>query len=393
MRRLCLAWICAAALLQGAARAGTHEQALQESFLEGVRLLREGDYERAAAVLRELLGKTGSPRVKLELARALFHAGKHREAKALFQEVAQRPDTPWRVRDNIEHFVRDIEARTGYWKMGVALVQDSNPRNLTSQREFSIGGVALTFTPAQPAERVTGLRVTGSGSTPVIEPLQAAGYLTASYVDYPNEDLDRLTVDAGIAKSLTASGRVRAKAGIEFGTLGGSRLYSFPYAGVASLLAASPAFRLEGELKAGKVEFPDFPFLDARYASAALSARRALWEGGALSLGARVESSRARERPYSYYGMEIGPGLSTLWEGSAFLVDAAASIGSRKYEEADPIFGRRRSDLKRRLEITVGNKRWRWLNHRIASALSLESNRSSVEFYSYEKVNLSITME
>lgn len=387
MRRLAFALM----LVSGLAFAQTSDEDLQRAFIEGAQQLQAGNLARAEEIFREMLKVTDSPRVRLELARTLFLQGKYREAKKLFQEVSLQSDTPWRVRDNITHFVREIEDRTGYLKFGVTIVSDNNPRNLAAQKEFSIGD--LRVTPTEAPKKVTGLRYSAQGWKPVSEPIRAAGYFAASYTDYPGQDLDRLTTDAGIAKNLSDSGRIRGKAGIELGTFGGRRLYSFPYLGLDSVLAESDSYRVASELKAGKVNFPDFAYLDATLWSGALSARRAVSQSVAATMRAGVEHSRAAERPYSYYGWDLGPGVSTFWPDSAFLVGANMSLGSRKYVDVDPLFGQAREDSKTRVEVTVGNKKWRWRNSYVALVASLEQNRSNIEFYSYRKTNISIVVE
>jgi hypothetical protein len=337
-----------------------------------------------------MLERTESPRVRLELARALYLQGEFAEAKTLFREVALQPETPWRVRDNIGYFVRDIEERTGYLKLGVTFISDSNPQNLAEQKEFAIGG--LRVTPTTAPKKVHGLRYSARGWLPV-EPLGAAGYLSAAYSDYPGEEVDRLTLDFGAVKNLVASGRVRAKPGIEFGTFAGARLYRFPYLAIDAVLADSASARTTGEVKLGKSTFRDFSYLDADHASAVLSARKLWSESATLSSSLMLERSDARERPYSYYGWDLGAGVDTFWPRWTFMVGARASIGERKYEEADPLFGLTREDEKRRLEVSIGNKRWRWRDQYISLVASVERNHSTLGFYSYRKANVSLVIE
>ncbi|HEU5178147.1 MAG TPA: tetratricopeptide repeat protein, partial [Burkholderiales bacterium] len=209
------------ASLLGMSSAHADEAELQQAFVLGMQAQQAGDLGRAESIFRNMLEDTQSPRVKLELARTLFAQAKYAEAKAMFKEVSVQPETPWRVRDNIALFVREIEERTGYLKFGVTVVSDSNPGNLARQKEFSIGD--LQVTPVDAPKRLTGLRYSAQGWKP-FEPIGGAGYLTASYVDYPTEEFDRLTVDAGFARNLVASGRLRGKAGLEFGTADGHSL-------------------------------------------------------------------------------------------------------------------------------------------------------------------------
>lgn len=377
-------------VLLAAFGAGADEDALQRAFVQGMQAQQAGDLGRAESIFRDMLASTESPRVKLELARTLFLQGKYEQAKRLFKEISMQSETPWRVRDNIALFVREIEERTGYVKFGLTVVSDSNPGNLARQREFSIGDLQLT--PTEAPKRLTGLRYSARAWRP-LKPIGAAGYVSASYVDYPTEKFDRLTLDAGLARNLAESGRVRGKAGLEFGTSDGSSLYRFPYLGLDAVIAQSEAYRLAGELKFGRVQFSDFDYLDATYRSGALSLRRELSQTVAGTLRAAVEGSRAAEDPYSYYGWDIAPGISTFWPRLAFLVGANLSFGSRKYADADPLFGERREDGRTRLELTVGNKKWRWRDSYVALAASLEENRSNIGFFSYRKANLSVVVE
>jgi hypothetical protein len=378
------------ALLAAVSAARADEAALQRAFVEGMQAQEAGDLARAEGIFREMLESTQSPRVKLELARTLYLQGRYEQAKPLFKDVSMQSDTPWRVRDNIALFIRDIEERTGYLKLGVTVVSDSNPGSLARQREFSIGDIQVT--PTRAPERVTGLRYSAQAWRP-IAPLGAAGYVTASYVDYPTEEFDRLTVDAGLAKNLVSSGRVRGKAGLEFGTADGASLYQFPYLGLDAVLAQSESYRLAGELKFGRVRFSDFDYLDATYRSGALSLRRELSPTVAGTLRASLEGSRAAEDPYSYYGWDVGPGIATFWPRHAFLVGASFTFGARKYAEADPLFGLRRDDQRARAELTVGNKKWRWRDSYLTVVASVEETRSNIGFYSYQKTNLSVVVE
>lgn len=366
------------------------DEDLQRAFIQGAQQVQAGKLAQAASTFREMLEVTGSPRVKLELAHALFLQGKYDEAKVLFKEVSLRADTPWRVRDNIALFVREIEERTGYLKFDLTVVSDSNPGNLARQKEFSIGD--LQVTPTEAPKRLTGLRYSAQAWQP-LEPIGGAGYLTASYIDYPTEEFDRLTVDVGLAKNLVTSGRVRGKAGLEFGTSDGSGLYQFPYVGLDAVLSQSEAYRLAGELKLGKVRLSDFDYLNATYRSGALSLRRELSPSVAGTIRAAVEGSRAAEQPYTYYGWDLAPGVSTFWPETTFLLGATLSFGRRKYAEADPLFGRRREDEKTRVEVTLGNKKWRWRDSYVALVASLEENHSNIEFFAYQKTNLSVVIE
>lgn len=391
-------WRCAllaaalSACLVGGLRAQPPDPEIQREFIEGARRLQAGDYEGAARIFRALALKTGSPRIKLELARSLFFLRQYQESRELFKAVALEPELPWRVRDNIEGFLRAIDNIEGFVRFSASIVTDSNPRNITREREFTIGGVRLSFEPPQDSQRVTGLRYSVRAQQPLARERRLTGYFTGSYLDYPGSSLDRLTVDLGVARGL-ASVFGSVKLGMEAGTFGGRGLYEFPYLELGQRLSESAVHRLDGSVRGGRVNFPHFDHLDANCGSATLSAARALTQATAAALDASVEVSDARERPYAYYGVTAQPGLSLLAEASGILVNAAVPLGYRKYAADDPLFGARRRDRRIGLDFSVRRKQWRLMDYTPALVFSIERNQSNLPFYSYRKANLALALE
>jgi hypothetical protein len=370
-----------------------YDPEIQRAFAEGAEFLEAGKYEAAARAFREVLKRTNSPRVKLELARTLYLLEQYPESRALFREVQREPEVPWQVRDNIDGFIQRIDEVIGYVRFSASLVSDSNPRNITSHREFTIGGFRLTFQPPADNEEVRGLRYAVQALQPLSREHGFAAYFSGSYLDYPSSSLDRLTVDGGLSKEIPIAAGARARAGIEAGTFGDKRLYDFPYLAYLHPLSRSPMHQVNAELKLGKVNFPHFGYLDADYASATLFGFRAMSQTAAVSLGATVEESRAREKPYSYYGATLAPGIAWLVTRPALLLRAELALGERRYADIDPLFGEERHDRRRRLEVSVRSKQWRWMNFSPAVIFSVDRNESNIPFYSYEKVNVSLAME
>jgi hypothetical protein len=389
VRRLAVLLLLAAAGYGAPAQAQWSEEALQQAFVAGMQQLEAGNAAEAERIFRDLAGRVPSARVKLELARALYAQGKLDEAKALFKEVSVHADTPWRVRDNIGNYVAAIEERTGYLRWGATVVSDSNPKSIAAQKEFAIGD--LVVTPEEAPEKLVGARYTVQGWKPLSA--RTGVYGTAAYTDFPRGDVDRLTVDGGLVRNLTESGRLRGKAGAELGSFAGKLLYTHPYLGLDSILHEDAIHRLAGEVRVGTVRFPDFHYLDAANLTGALTASRALSINASASVRVALEHSEAAERPYSYQGHDAGLGLDLLHPGSAFVLGASASLGAREYGASDPIFGAVRKDRRARAELKLGNKNWRWRDKTVALVASLEKNDSSIGFYSYRKSSLSIVVE
>ena len=348
-------------------------------------------YGPAIRVLRALLEQTQSPRVKLELARALFLNGEYREARELFNEVLADPDTPWRVRENIEAFTRQIDNTVGFRRFAVSVVHDSNPRNITSQREFTIGGFRLTYEPPADNKPVTGLRYFAQALQPIYPAAQLAGYITASYLDYPGVALDRANIDAGLSKGLGP--RAALKGGIEAGSFSNRWLYAFPYMSAEYAFLQTPREQLAGAVKLGYVRFPNYSYLNATYGSVALAGVRALSDAALLTARLTLEHADAYDHAYSYNGIAFAPGASYLLSAAPILLGGSIGLGRRDYAGADPFFGIVRVDRKTTLELRVQHKEWRWRGAKAALVFSVEDNRSNIDFYSYRKVNASIAVE
>lgn len=384
---LCLA-LCATAAA-GPVAAQWDEQAMQRAFVAGMQQLEGGSPADAERIFRELHQRAPTPRVKLELARALYAQAKLDEAKALFRQVSENTDTPWRVRDNVERFVADIEERTGYLKWAVSVVSDSNPKSLSRQKEFAIGDFRVT--PTEAPKHMWGMRYSAQGWQSLS--FVTGAYFTGSYVDFPGREIDRFTLDGGVVQNLVESGRIRGKTGLEFGAFADKRLYHYPYVGADAVLVQDPAYRVTGEVKVGKTRFPDYSYLNATTSNASISGTYNVSASVAATLRGALEHSHAAEPAYSYRGGDFTPGVNFFLPESLYTVVASGSIGARKYAEVDPLFGQVRKDARSRFEVRLGNKDWRWRSNYVSLVASVEETRSSIEFYSYRKTNVSVVIE
>src|SRR5512139_171717 len=251
MRRFGAVLACAAALAGPPALAeeppdGTVQDsrdAYQARFLLGVEALHAGNPMRAATIFEPLLAETGSPRVKLELARALFLMQDYERSEQLFREVLALPELPWRVAENIRVYLDEIDMATGYVKFSVSMVSDSNPRNFTNSREVFIGGQTLTVVPPGDNRQVYGARLSVRGYRPLDEKRRTTAYFTASYSDFPSYTFDRLTGDVGLAQAVPGVSWLKAKAGFEGARLDGHTLYRLPYVGALAAMAPSEGCR------------------------------------------------------------------------------------------------------------------------------------------------------
>lgn len=401
MRRFAAALGCVAALLAGPALAEdvpsgttqTESSEHQAHFIQGLEALRAGNPMRAATIFEQLLAETGSPRVKLELARALFLMGQYERSEQLFREVLALPDLPWRVGENIRVYLDEIDMATGYVRFSLGLVSDSNPRNFTNSREVMIGGQTLTVVPPEDNREVWGVKLSVRGYRPLDEKRRTTAFFTASYSDFPNSTFDRLTGDVGLAQAVPGLPWLKAKAGYEGARLGGDTLYRFPYVGALAAMAPSDGYRLLGEFKFGRLQVPQMPHLDAHnlFLIGKLTYPPAL--GLAFGNEITAERSDTAEAPWSYRGGSVGGTL--VWPSATLdtRFTLYGSIGLRRYEATDPIFGDRRSDTRYVASLDLMRPSLRIGGYRPQIGVVYEKTESTLDFYSFSKLGLRFQLE
>jgi len=138
----------------------------QQVFLTGVQAMDAGDYARAIQVLGPLAETTGAPRVRLELARALYLDKQYLRARAEFLRVYRLPNLPYRVRRTINVFLADIDQRAGYFEPSVGFEVNSNPAQIASSGTYEILGIPLQFE-SQTSAKAVGLSLGAAGAAPL----------------------------------------------------------------------------------------------------------------------------------------------------------------------------------------------------------------------------------
>ncbi len=401
MRRFAALLACLAALLTGPAlaeeapetQAARQDAAHQARFRLGVEALRAGKPMQAATIFEQLLADTGSPRVKLELARALFLLQDYERSERLFREVLALPGLPWRVGENIRAYLDEIDMATGYVRLAVGLVSDSNPRNFTNSREVMIGGQTLTVVPPEDNREVYGARLSVRGYRPLDEKRRTTAFFTASYSDFPGYTFDRLSGDAGLAQTIPGAPWLKAKAGFEGARLDGHTLYRFPYVGALAAMAPSDGYRLLGEFKFGRLQVPQMPHLDAHslFLVGRLVHPPAL--GLAFSNEATLERSTADAAADSYRGGSVGGTVvwpSDDWDTRFTLYGSA---GVRRYDGDDIFFGDRRRDTRYVASLDVLRPSLRIGGYRPQLGVVYEKTDSTLDFYSFSKLGLRLQFE
>ena len=360
---------------------------LQIFFQIGVDELEKGNYASAIDIFESLAKKTNSPRVQLELARAMFLDRRYRSAKKIFQDVLQQPNIPWTVQENIRSYIDESKYILGYVKFGFSLVGDSNPRNFTDSRQIIIAGQPMTIVPPEDNSDIMGVRYSVKAAKAITESASLTGYLDASYSDFPDSNFDRWGADFGLLMSPRSLSKWKFRVGLEESFYAKRHLYEFPYMGIIYIPQPMYQFKLNNEFKFGRLKVPNADYLDATNLSLTTNVARQASSKIYTSGDIYLEKSIAEEAAYSYYGGSLGFSFSFAlipgWRLKPF-----TSIGKRLYESDDPFWGKTRRDTRLMAGITLRLIDFKIFGYSPEVGFSYEENSSNLKYYSYSKLGV-----
>lgn len=168
-------------------------------FVEALTLLEAGYTQIATAKLRALFAVTPTPRIRLELARALMLTGELTEAKELFVE-AFKANPPPAVRANILLFLAQIDRQLGKLVYSASAGFYANPLQQPGSYNFNFGGIDLTYEADGSYRNLWGASVSGGYQKQI-----RGGFLVAAnaaYRELPGRLADRLVAEISATKSL-----------------------------------------------------------------------------------------------------------------------------------------------------------------------------------------------
>ncbi len=365
---------------------------LQILFEIGLEELKKGNYASAANILESLAKKTKSPRVQLELARALFLDRRYKAARNVFEDVLQHPDIPWTVQENIHAYLELIDSALGYLKFGLSIVSDSNPRNFTDSRQVVIAGQPLTIIPPEDNNEIVGLRYSVSAAKAITESASLAGYMDGSFSDFSGSNFDRWGADFGLLMSPRSLPKMKYRVGLEESYYDNTHLYEFPYLGIRYTPQPLYQFLCNSELKIGRLGVPNAGYLDATNISLTTNVARQASSNIYTSGDLYLEKSIAGEEAYSYYGGALGFSLSFDFLQS-WQVKPSTSLGKRLYEADDPFFGETRNDTRLMVGITLKKINLDIFGYTPEVGVSYEENTSNIEYYSYSKIGVIVKFD
>jgi hypothetical protein len=368
--------------------------AIQQRFGEAMQLLEAGRADEAAIALRLLALQTDAPRIRLELARALYFQGRLKEARAEFMKVYVQPNLPYAVRRTVNVFLADIDQRAGYFQPSLSLAFDSNPQQTPPSGIYDIFGIPLTFESA--AKPQTGVSVEANGAAP----LGRSGWSVigaAGLTRFPDPDLGQVTGSLGLRRPDGPQG-----GGGRGGWWGGGATYyerqgyspatTVYVERVRRLTRPDQGRQLVGRIAVSRIAVRDAPNLDGWGLDGALDYGRDLTPNAAVNLTLSAGSAGAQYAVDRRVYASLAGGVTAALPRWNKTVSFRLSGGQTRFGDTDPFFGAVREDRYGSAEARLLDGR---PIHGLFPSVSLtwERRSSSIGFFDYERTGFNVGLQ
>jgi hypothetical protein len=377
-----LATACLACIaLCSAARAATVDPNKANALFEdAMAKVRDGQFAVAVVEYRQLLREVPTPRIKLELARALYLAGKYRNSLSLFKEIYLNSRTPQIVRRNILPFMEGAEVRLLRVRYGISVVTDSNPSQVAEGGTIFFNGYPYEYQPPAPKKPAYGIQPWVS-----VEKLWNNGFLTKFYGSarlFKNSALDAGNLQASIAKQIPAVPGLFVQASIAVQAKKDDSYY-------LPSIEAWKRFRLSRATSVGMGDEIGYMFaenndISGMYYRPYAFGSWALMPNATVFSRISVEYLNSRNNYYTYYAPKITVGMD--FRVKHFELTPELTVTRTAFTQYDSFWGLTRRDTTIRPEITISNDLLEWDGIRPELSFFYERRNSNVDIYDYNQI-------
>ncbi|MES2327219.1 MAG: surface lipoprotein assembly modifier [Pseudomonadota bacterium] len=374
-------------------RIATNPRDVEAYFLLGMIAVRQRAYGTANKYFREALAiAPGQVRIRLELARVLFLQGNYRSALRHFQLV-ETGHLPPAVRKNVDRFIGAIRnAKDWSYNLDIALAPDTNINNATSASEALILG--LPFTIDQSARRKSG---TGLALSANIEfaPRVAKHVRWRMGAFTVRRDYRRTTFDDHVYGAYTGP---RTQAGafdisiLAFASIRdyGGRVYQHSLGGrLEGAYYTSPKTVAQLTVNVEHLSFPAAPAQDGMLLTLDAGLIKAFTPVSSGSAEVAAFRQASSSNYYSNRGGLLGFSYRRELAGG-FGIELRPSISYARYDAADPLFGRRRTDFNKEISLSAANQKFSVWQFTPRLTYRYSQRSSSIGVYSYRQHRLEI---
>ena len=362
---------------------------IQSQFNDAMTLLSSGNAYEAAEILSELALQTSSPRILLELGRALYQDNRLEESKVVFKKVLLIKGIPWEVEEKVYSYINLIEQQTGSISFSIELITDSNPQLNTSAKKVEmLGGWFDVSQDTNPM--LIGLRYSLLGQLPLSDQGKQSGALQVSLSDYPDLNNDSINTRLEIQSLLSAYKAKAIRVGIEAGFSDDKKTFEMPYVGLnfgSRSRLSSWSINLKTAYMDAKQNFSQSGVRN----SAVYSYIRNLPQGYRLtsSLEASYSGAVYAEDKFATFSIRENYGIPLGLRSSRLELFGKGEL--RQHEGMNFIFGDIRDDKKLILGANFVGQGYRFFGMTPKFGISYTNNQSNLAYYSYDKYEMQLS--
>jgi len=362
---------------------------IQQRFAEAMQLLEAGRADEAAIALRLLALQTDAPRIRLELARALYFQGRLKEARVEFLKVYVQPNLPYAVRRTVNVFLADIDQRAGYFQPSLSLAFDSNPQQAAPSGIYDIFGIPLEF--ESNAKAQTGVAIDANGALPLGQTgLSLIG--AVGVTRFPDPDLGQNTASLGLRRPDGQRGGWWGGGASYYERRGYSPATTVYVERVRRLTRPDQGRQLVGRIAVSRITVRDAPNLDGWGLDGALDYGRDLTPNAAVNLTLSAGTAGAEYAVDRRVYASLAGGVTAALPRWNKTVSFRVSGGETRFGDADPFFGVVRDDRYGSAEARLLDGR---PIHGLFPSVSLtwERRSSSIRFFNYERTGFNVGLQ
>lgn len=381
-------WIATViAVLVAAEPAAASENSIQSRFLTALALINQGHATEAAELLRKLYIEAPTPRIRLELARALMLAGRLKEARALFVE-AFKDNPPAGVRANILAFIDRIDRLRGKLTLEVSFGRYSNPLQQPGAYSFSIGWIQLNYQPNENYRNLWGITYAGR-----YDKAFADGWsfdLSASYRMLPQgPDANRLVADLSVGRKISALPLDIKVGALRFDQPGQS--YTLPYVEATYTQSLSPRRALQPSVRLGYYHSDYGQSLSGYQLEGYLPYVVAFRPGEAIAVGPSIvrHSVGFAEQSYTSVGLRGVVSIRGKWAN----IEASGQLRVTNFDAVDPFWGVTRKDRGVYAGVSLSSDRVRIGPFEPSLGFSCDINHSNVQYFRQKNCDMLINVK
>jgi hypothetical protein len=367
------------------------DEGIEHRFTQALRELDQNP-QLAAEMLSVLNAKASTPRIKLELARALFMTGRFDEARAMFKDVllALPPNAPRQVRTNIEQFLGAIDRQLNPLSFGLSWVQDSNPAQSSQTQKINLFGLEFDYQPTKPAKTEHGARFSVNYTHRPHDRVELQAY--AAFTQYQTKNHTRAFVTPELKVLVLPQHRLWARAGYEFEGQNNQSLRHGVFAGLRKL-DFWPSLQLStmADVRVVDNRYPDYEFLNGPTVEVQALASKRLHRKLRMTVGAGVDDVNAKDKAYGTLALWGSAGLTVydLWAGLD--VSYTVRAKNRRFDELDGFFGVRRYDIDTTHTVGFEKSNWYVWGFKPSVQVVYETRKSNIPIARFERTQLVVT--